>query len=386
MYIKRKLSEFLKKCAKNFPVVTLTGPRQSGKTTLLREVFKDKDYVSFENPDNRELFRTDPRGFLKRYEKGAIFDEFQLVPELPSYLQQIVDERKENGLYILSGSQQLEIMSQVSQSLAGRTAVLKLFPFTISEISSAKSMTEDQLMIKGFYPSLYEKKIEPRLMYQSYFDTYVQRDLHQLISVNNLDVFQRFVRLCAGRVGQVFVASQLSNALGVSVPTIQSWLSILQASYIVYLLPPYYKNFNKRITKSPKLYFYDVGFASYLLNLESEDQLSRDPLRGHLYENMVVMDILKMLFHKGKAPNLYFYRDRNQNEVDLLWEKGSEVILLEIKSSSTFHSSYLKSINYLKKLSSLPIENSYLVYSGQDQHTVHDVILCSYKNLLTIFE
>lgn len=380
--IKRDLEETLKRISEQYPAITLTGPRQSGKTTILKKVFTNKPYFNMEEPDTRLKFISDPRGFLKQLPFGAIFDEFQNVPELPSYLQSIIDEKQSPGLFILSGSQQLEIINKVSQSLAGRTAIVKLLPLTLSEVSQVKNnLSLNELLLNGFYPRLYDKNLEPELLYKSYFETYIQRDLHQLMNIKHLDQFQRFVHLCAGRIGNIFVASQLANEIGVSVPTIQNWLSILEASYIIFFLSPYFSNINKRIIKAPKIYFYDVGFASYLLNIQTIEQMDRDPLRGALFENLVILELIKKQYNQAKESNLFFYRDQSQNEVDVIIKKGHELIPIEIKLSSTFNPSLFKNLKYFKKIFPDQINNQYLVYTGQEKSLIQDVQFINFKDL-----
>jgi len=375
----RFLTETLKKAFQQFPVLTLTGPRQSGKTTLLRYLFPEKPYVSMEDPDQRKRFLSDPRGFLNHYKQGAFFDEFQQTPELPSYLQRLVDENPESGQFLLSGSHQFEVMNTVSQSLAGRTSILKLLPLSYAELASKTSIENDnKLMIQGFYPRLYDKKLDTEHMHKSYIQTYLERDLHQLIHIKDLSKFQQFLTLCAAHCGQVFIASHFSNAIGVSVNTIQSWISILQASYILYLLPPYFSNIKKRLIKSPKLYFYDVGLASYLLGIHTENQINRDPLRGGLFENMVIMDMVKHFTHQGKEAPFFYYRDQQQLEIDLIVQLGRTLIAIEIKSSATFHPEFTNPIKSLSKI--LDFKKRALLYTGEESFEHLDIQILNWRH------
>ncbi|MGA7979961.1 MAG: ATP-binding protein, partial [Chromatiaceae bacterium] len=325
--IPRTLAAIAEELAGQYPVVTVTGPRQSGKTTLCRAVFRDKRYVNLESPDVREFARSDPRGFLASYADGAILDEIQRVPGLVSYLQPMVDERNEPGQFILTGSQQFEVMSAITQSLAGRTALLKLLPLSIEELSGAGIKPQiDRLLLSGFYPRLYDAGLDPTQALGDYVETYVERDVRQLTAIKDLALFERFVRLCAGRVGQLLNLQSLGNDVGISHTTARSWLTVLEASYVIFLLQPWHTNISKRQIKSPKLYFYDVGLAAYLLGAENELHVSRHPLRGSLFENLVIIEALKYRYHRGKRNNLYFWRDAKGNEVDLLIENGPDTV------------------------------------------------------------
>ena len=348
--IPRIMARYAASVFAKYPVVTITGPRQSGKTTLARATFADKPYANLENPVTRQFASEDPVAFLNQYPDGAVIDEIQRVPDLLSYIQVMVDERGRNSLFVLTGSQQFELMRGISQSLAGRTALLKLLPFSIPELAAHFSPGVDELLFKGFYPRVYEQDIGPAQAYGDYFETYVERDLRQLVNVKDLSLFQRFVQLCAGRCGQLLNLNSLANDTGISQSTAKEWMTVLETSYIVFLLRPFHANIGKRLIKSPKIYFYDVGLASWLCGIEEEKQVATHPLRGNLFENMAVIEALKYRYNQGKRNNLYFYRDSNGNEIDLIYTKGKDLLPIEIKSGQTITSSYF---NSLKKFHAL---------------------------------
>jgi len=374
--ILRTLEPHLHKLASQYPVVTITGPRQSGKTTLCRTAFAEKPYVNLESPDIRNFASTDPRGFLASYSDGAILDEIQRVPQLLSYLQPIVDEQNKPGQFILTGSQQFEVMTTISQSLAGRTALLKLLPLAIEELSTAGvELTIDNLLLTGFYPRIYDAGIDPTQALGDYVETYVERDIRQLVAIKDLALFEKFVRLCAGRVGQLLNLQSLGNDIGISHTTARSWLTLLEASYVVFLLRPWHTNLSKRQIKSPKLYFYDVGLASYLLGAENELHINRHPLKGNLFENMVIIEALKYRYNRGKRSNLYFWRDAKGNEVDLLVESGSEVTPVEIKSGSTINNDFFKGLRSFAARLPSPPKTTALVYGGSEQQRRSDVTI-----------
>ena len=374
--IPRTLEPVLSERATQYPVVTLTGPRQSGKTTLCRAAFPQKPYINLESPDVREFARNDPRGFLASYPDGAILDEIQRTPELPSYLQPVIDDSGAPGQFILTGSQQFEVMTNIGQSLAGRTALLKLLPLSIEELSNAEiNMEIDELLLTGFYPRIYDVGLKPSQVLGDYVETYVERDIRQLISIKDLTLFQKFVRLCAGRVGQLLDLQSLGNDAGVSHTTARSWLTLLQAGYVVFLLQPWHNNIAKRQIKSPKLYFYDVGLASWLLGAEDERHVKYHPLRGNLFENLVIMEALKYRYHRGERSNLYFWRDGKGNEVDLLVENGPDIAPVEIKSGATINDDYFKGLRtFTGKLSCQP-KTSALVYAGTEQQKRSDLTI-----------
>ena len=381
MYIDRQIESEVLKGASGFPVVTITGPRQSGKTTMIQHLFPDKKYISLENPDNYEIAKTDPRGLLNKHVDGVILDEVQRVPELLSYIQGIVDEYNSPGMFILSGSQQFNLMSGITQSLAGRTAVFKLFPFSMSELGYLNESVINSILFKGFYPRIWDSDLSPSKVYSDYIETYIERDLRQIVNIKDLDKFRTFVRLCAGRVGQVFIASHLASEIGVSVHTINSWISILETSYIIFQLPPFHSNINKRLSKSRKLYFYDVGLASNLLRIQQADHLESHPLRGSLFENLIIAEIVKSRRNKGLMDNFFFYRDSNQNEVDLIIDNLLTIDAVEIKSSETFNNSMIKGLKYIRRILPEKTRNTYLCYAGQQELHYQDHQLVNFRNI-----
>jgi len=372
--ITRNITEELVQSAAEYPVVTITGPRQSGKTTLVRMTFPDKPYSSLENPDVRTAAEADPRGFLGQMEDGGILDEIQRLPALLSYLQGIVDKSRQPGRFILTGSHQPRLHEAISQSLAGRTAMLTLWPFSLSELRSYKSKwTPFELIVRGCYPRLHEEGLEPRRFYNGYLQTYVERDVRALIQLRDLAQFQKFLTLLAGRVGQIVNLSSLSNDVGVSSTTIRNWLGVLKASYVVFELPPFFENIRKRVVKSPKIYFTDVGLAAFLLGIHTEEQASRDPLRGNLYENLVIADIAKGALNKGIRPELYFYRDSYGNEVDLLIREKGQLTPVEIKSAGTFSLDFVKALERFRDLSLRNVNAGAVLYNGEQLFRVRGV-------------
>lgn len=353
----------LRVLAAQFKAVAVVGPRQSGKTTLVRMVFPEKAYVSLENPDIRHFALEDPRGFLATYPNGAILDEVQRTPELFSYLQQILDETTTKGLFILTGSNNFLIQENISQSLAGRVGYLFLLPLDIREIDE-NIPNANQLIFKGGYPALYNGTLEPGRFYANYIRTYIERDVRLLKNITDLYAFERFLRLCAGRTGQLLNMSSLAVEVGMDVKTITSWIGVLETSFIVFRLQPWHQNFNKRIVKMPKLYFYDTGLCTALLGIENPEQLHLHPFRGSLFENLVMVEFLKKRFNQGKPGNLYFWRDSTGNEVDLIIDAGQSVIPVEIKSGQTITDEYFKTLLFWNKLS----ENTkgYVVYGGSE--------------------
>jgi uncharacterized protein len=380
--IERTLKTALQNAAR-MPVVALTGPRQSGKTTLVRDAFPDHEYVNLEFPDVRARVQEDPRLFLTRDVKGLILDEIQRAPDLLSYIQGLVDEKKQPGRFILTGSQNLMVQEKVSQSLAGRVSLLNLLPFDIEELTVAGKVPHEplEMIFKGGYPRLYDENLSPTEWLPSYIQTYIERDLRQIINVKDLGKFQIFLRLCAGRVGQLFNASSLAGEIGVDYKTIQAWLSVLQASYIIFLLYPYHKNFNKRLVKSPKLYFYDSGLVCSLLGIRSPDDLSLYPLKGEIFESFVIAELNKVICHRRLASELYFWRDSSGHEIDVLIDQGTRLIAVEIKSGMTIHPDFFKNLIFWQSQSGALPDSCRLIYGGtENQMRTHGSLL-SWQNL-----
>lgn len=359
--IQREAEKELIILADSFKAVAVVGPRQSGKTTLVRKVFDGKPYVNLENPDMRRFALEDPRGFLSNYPDGAVLDEIQRAPELFSYLQQILDEQQAIGMFILTGSNNFLLQESISQSLAGRVGYLFLLPLTINE-TGIKEKNANELIFKGCYPALYNNATDAARFYANYIRTYVERDVRLIKNITDLYTFERFLRLCAGRIGQLLNMSSLSVEVGVDVKTISSWIGVLEASFIVFRLQPYHKNFNKRVVKMPKLYFYDTGLAVALLGIESADQLTLNSFRGSLFENMVIIDFLKTRYNNGKLNNLFFWRDSKGNEIDLLFEVGNSLLPVEIKSGQTLSEDSFKGLQFWNKMTQT--EGGYVIYGG----------------------
>lgn len=364
-FIHRALQAELERISKFYSVIVVTGPRQSGKTTLCKNVFVDYHYVNLERADVREQIKETPEAFLKQYAKGVIIDEVQQYAELFSYIQVVTDEIK-GCHFILTGSSNFALMEKVTQSLAGRAATLTLLPLSLKELGRrAKTTDTGTLLFNGGYPAVWAKKIPTQDVSRNYYNTYIERDVRQLLNVKDFTKFNTFIRLCAGRVGTEFNASSLSNETGMSVHTIQDWLSVLEASYIIFRLPPFYRNVGKRLVKTPKLYFCDTGLACFLLGIENEKQLAAHPLRGAIFENLVVLEFLKNRFNKGKLSNLFYYRDKSQREVDIVQEQGIELYAYEIKSAKSFNKDFLNNLNYLKTLLGNNLVSTQLIFDGE---------------------
>ncbi len=377
--IARHLRSTLQSRASHYPVVTLTGPRQSGKTTLCRTAFPEKPYSNLERPDIRIFAQQDPAGYLAQFPKGAILDEIQRVPELLSWIQVRVDEQKRAGEFILTGSHQFELNRHISQSLAGRTALLKLLPLSVAELCDAGQPTGiDHLLHAGGYPRIYADHLDPAVMLGDYFATYVERDLRELLQLRFIREFENFVRLAAGRVGQLLNLHSLAADAGVSSVTAKSWLTLLEASYIVCLLPPWFSNIGKRLTKSPKLYFYDVGLASWLIGITQESHLQAHPLRGSLFENLVVLEMLKARINAGLQTNLHFYRDSSGLEVDVLLEEGNMIKLFEIKSSQTISQESFAQVNKVAAIFGERVAKKVVLYGGHEQQQRSNAEVLSY--------
>jgi len=367
--IYRNATETILRLSRGFPVVVVTGPRQSGKTTLARAVFPDKPYVSLEDPDVRAFAAADPRSFLARYPDGAILDEVQRCPELFSYLQGIVDGDGRMGLFLLTGSQQFGLRSNITQSLAGRVGMVQLLPFGFGELGRAERAPAEleTAIFTGSYPPLYDREVTPGDWYSAYVATYVERDLHQLIQVRDLKTFQLFLRMCAARTGQLLNLSALANDCGITHNTAKAWLSVLEASYIVFFLQPHYRNFGKRLTKSAKLYFYDTGLVSWLLGIQSPEQIMIHALRGALFETWVVAELMKGRFNRGLVSNLYFWRDSTGNEVDVLAEQGEALLAIEIKAGRTLSGDAFTPLNKWRGLAGALSGAAHLVYAGDEE-------------------
>jgi len=372
--IKRTISEELLDCCTEYPVVTVFGPRQSGKTVLVRENFPDKPYYLLEDTDIRQAAEMDPRGFLGQMKEGAVLDEIQCLPVLLSYIQGIVDKARQPGMFILTGSHQPDLHKAISQSLAGRTALLTLLPFSFEELQQFQTKWDAyDLIVKGAFPGLHEKNLEPERFFNGYLQTYVERDVRALINLKDLNRFQQFLTLLAGRIGQAINYTSLSNDTGVSATTIKNWISVLKASYVVFELPPFFENIRKRVVKSPKLYFTDTGLAAFLLGIRTAEQAARDPLRGGLYENLIILEIMKYRLNQGRRPDLYFFRDTHGSEVDLLIREQGKLFPVEIKSSATFSKSFLKGIEQFRSLTSNCRADGAVLYNGDQQFQVKNV-------------
>jgi uncharacterized protein len=382
MGLQRHLFHTFIRRAAPYPVVTLTGPRQSGKTTLCRQAFPHLPYANLEDANTRAFAQTDPRGFLAQYPGGAILDEVQRLPDILSSVQVMVDEWRFGQLggnsgvdkrkFILTGSQQFDLMDSVRQSLAGRTAVLRLLPLSMLELRAAGlPHSTARLLHAGGYPAVHAQGIAPADFFSDYFETYIQRDLRDLVALRNVAEFRRMVRLCAGRVGQIVNYQSLANDVGVSQHTIASWINLLEMGYVVFLLPPWFENLGKRLIKSPKLYFYDTGLAAWLMGINQPDQLATHPLRGHLFENLVITEFAKYFENQGERARLHFWRDSNGQEVDLVVENGMQANrlgLVEIKSSQTYHSDFSKSLRQVGQLLGERVERKMVVYGGTEQY------------------
>ncbi|HTL80413.1 MAG TPA: ATP-binding protein [Bacteroidia bacterium] len=372
--IQREAAGLIRRYARSFRAVAVVGPRQSGKSTLVKTLFKDKPYISLENPDEREFAETDARGFLARFPKGAIIDEAQRVPHLFNYLQQIIDDADKPGMFILTGSNNFLLQQSITQSLAGRIGYIDLLPLTIGEIKlfGRKKIGLNDRLLKGAYPEIYQKKIDPGIWFPSYIRTYVERDFKQLRNIESTTQFTRFLQLCAGRIGQQLSMNSLCNDCGIDVRTGNAWMSILQSSYIIHLLQPHHKNFRKRVVKSPKLYFIDTGLACSLLGIHTTTELDTTHFRGALFENFVVSEFLKNKFNAAHFSNFYYWRDNKGVEVDLLIDDGKKLTPVEIKSGATFSDDQLRSLRQWNSFSGN--KGGYLIYNGKLEMKTKDGI------------
>ncbi|OFZ00216.1 MAG: AAA family ATPase [Bacteroidetes bacterium RIFCSPLOWO2_12_FULL_31_6] len=362
--ITREIESLIKEYSQQFRSLLVVGPRQTGKTTLVKKVFSNKPYVSLENPDERLLAENDPRAFLNRFPKGAILDEVQRTPLIFNYLQEIIDNSNEDGLFILTGSNNLLLQSNISQSLAGRVGIIDLLPLTFQEIEKfgKSNFSLNELIFKGSYPEIYDKNRNPTLWYPAYIRTYVERDVRLIKNIENTLLFTKFLKLCAGRVGQQVNVSALSNECGIDVKTVNSWLSILESTYVIKLLQPYFKSFNKRVVKAPKLYFYDTGLACSLLSIKNTNELSFSHFRGSLVENFIVMELVKKMKNKVSSNSIFYWRDNNGVEVDILIDDGNKLLPIEIKSAQTFNNDFLANIKKFNSYSN--VDSGWIIYDG----------------------
>lgn len=370
MFIKRTLTDKIKQAAQWFAVIAITGPRQSGKTTLVKEIFPHYSYITLEDLDVQAKVKADPRGFLLAFNQaqGLIIDEAQQVPELFSYLQNIVDQQKKNGFFILTGSQNFLLHEKITQSLAGRVALFTLLPLSIQELQQASisSLTAEEQMKKGFYPKTYSTSgIDVDYLYMTYVSTYIERDVRNVLQISNLIAFQKFMKLCAARIGNIINFSDLARDCDINSKTAQAWMSVLEASYIIKLVYPFFKNFSKRLIKSPKLYFIDSGLACHLLSIRSAQDLFLHESRGGLFESMIMMELYKMYFNQALTPAIYFWRTAQGQEIDCILESSlNQEIVIEIKSSATWKSEFEKSWNQWEAITGKPAAHAYLIYAG----------------------
>ncbi len=382
MLVERKIKKQINFYATKYPIIGLTGPRQSGKTTLLRKIFSDYRYVSLENPDIREYATEDAVSFLGEYDDKVILDEVQRVPNLFSYLQTKVDENHKMGQYILSGSQNFKLLHAVQQSLSGRIGMFKLFPFDFNELKKENLLNDNAFyaLQKGFYPAIFDRDIPSENYYSNYVETYIERDVNEWMNISNLHTFRQFVKLCAHSASQVLNLNDISKKCGISQPTAKAWLSILEGSYIIFLLPPYFNNFSKRIIKSPKLYFYDTGLLCFLLGITSAEHMENQTIKGHLFENMIIAELIKQQAHEQKNVQFYFWRDSNQKEIDLIIEHNQKNYLTEIKSTATISQKLFKNLNDIAQFFSNDIEKQ-LVFSGKKPQNRKDIKIIDWQHI-----
>ncbi len=378
----RELQDELLRLSQKWQVISVTGPRQSGKTTLCKMTFPHYAYVNFEHIPTRDRVLHDIDGFLDQYPGGLIIDEAQHVPEIFSYIQVRVDADKRLR-YVLSGSSDFLMMQGITQSLAGRVVIRRLLPLSLHELSSINNSSTNELLVRGFYPGVWGDERDPQDVYESYYETYLDRDVRQIINVQNITAFRRFVVLLANRIGTEFNAQDLSKSVGVSNQTISNWMTILETSYTAFRLQPYYKNLGKRLIKSPKIYFYDTGLVCWLLGITTAKDLDNHPMRGALFENMIVVEKLKQCYNQGKTSNLFFYRDKSQNEVDIIQENGLNIEAYEIKSAQIYNSDFMSTIKYLEKIMPKTIVRSAVIYDGKEENNLPIEGVYNYR---TIFE
>ncbi len=395
--IQRTLTVKLKKAATQYPVITLTGPRQSGKTTLVKAVFPDYKYISLENPDQRMFALDDPNGFLRQFDTGVILDEVQRTPDLFSYIQTIVDSKDRPGQFILTGSQNFLLIERISQSLAGRSVIFHLLPFSQRELQGMETYYPEDFpyvssnlpvqndlwttLLTGFYPRIHDKGLVAREWLASYYQTYIERDVRSVVNVGDLETFGRFIRLCAGRTGQLLNFSSLAADCGISNMTAKRWLSVLQASFIIAQVRPHYENFNKRLIKAPKLYFLDTGLLSFLLGIRNADELRYHALRGAVFESFVFSELYKLYLHHGQVPDIYFWHDVKRHEIDFILDRGRKMLPIEVKSGETLTLDSFKGLKYYRDLAGDKSERPVLIYGGDENYIRNDIQVLSWRSL-----
>ena len=378
--IKRQIEEEILILKNEFPIIAILGPRQSGKTTLSKKIFKEYEYISFEDYDVLEFSENDPRGFLNRYKENVIFDEIQRNPKIISYLQTHVDNLNKNGRIIITGSQNFLLMEQISQSLAGRVGITKLLPFSIKELENLK-IDKSDLIFNGFYPRIYDQNIRPSTFYKNYISTYIEKDLRQIKKVMKLDVFVKFMKILAGRTGQELNLKTIGEDCGVSHATIIEWISILETSFIIYRLKPFYNNYNKRLVKSPKIYFTDTGLVCNLLGIRKKEELDYHFLKGNIFETFIINEVIKENYNLGERYEIYFWRDNHKKEIDLIIDFGLNKYGIEIKSSETVNEKYFDSLKYWSNLTNTDNKNMYLIYGGEENLTRNNMNVISWNNI-----
>lgn len=383
MYIKRTIEKEVKTLAKEFPIIAILGPRQSGKTTLAKHIFKKYKYISLEDPDIRKIASSDPRGFLEQYSQNVIIDEVQRIPELFSYIQTASDKSNKPGSFVLTGSQNYLLSEKISQSLAGRVGITTLLPLSIEEIiPKDEKISLETAEIKGFYPRIFEQNIRPSSFYSSYVATYLEKDIRMIKNITNYDSFHKFLKIMAGRSGQILNTLAISNECDVSHNTVNDWVNLLESSYVIFRIHPYYKNFNKRIVKKPKIYFYDVGLLSYLLGIKNKEHLNSHYLKGAIFETLIMSEFMKSNFNRALNLRFYFWRDQSDREVDLIIEDGANVKSVEIKSSKTIRDDFFRNLKYWDQLTKN--SNSFVVYTGENEFKMEKVKIVNWKNISKI--
>jgi predicted AAA+ superfamily ATPase len=382
-FINRHIAESIQAQRDKYPVIAVTGPRQSGKTTLLKTLFNDYEYISLEDPNNRAFAQDDPLGFLSKYRSRVILDEAQQAPILFSYIQTLVDISGKMGQFILSGSQNFQLIKNITQSLAGRVALFKLLPFDFDEMKSDNLLAEDYLSacINGFYPAIYDRDINPSVFYANYIQTYVERDVTELVNIRDTRQFRTFVSLCAARIGQLLNLASLANECGISQPTAKAWISILESSYIIFQLQPFYQNFNKRVVKSPKLYFYDTGLLCHILGIRNVDVLRESALKGNIFENMIIAEYQKKNEHQYLHHEYWFWRDSNGHEVDMLTQNGNVFDIFEIKATQTIMTEHFKGMNFFSDIALNKVGKKTLIYGGNEDQQRSLYTVSGWRNI-----